>query len=213
MWVRFLAASLRRFFDLLYTRLAWTYDLVAWTSSMGQWRSWQQVALEGLPEGRVLELGHGPGHLLFDLGRLRPSVFGIDTSRQMSRLAARRLRPQEGAAGLARASAGALPFPAAAFDAIVSTFPSEYILDPRTAHEAHRVLRSGGCLVILPTAEITGTAMYDRFARWLYAVTRQSGDVTDAWLEPLRRAGLTVETDRVQLARACVWRIRARRPD
>ncbi|MGH2606725.1 MAG: hypothetical protein ACRDG5_09050, partial [Anaerolineales bacterium] len=59
----------------------------------------------------------------------------------------------------------------------------------------------------------TGTAIYDRFARWLYAITRQSGDVTDAWLDPLRRAGLTVETDRVQLARARVWRIRARRPD
>lgn len=212
LWVRFLAASLRRFFDLLYTRLAWTYDLVAWTSSMGQWRSWQQVALEGLPEGRVLELGHGPGHLLLDLGRVRPSVFGIDPSRQMSRLAARRLRRREEPGLLARASAGALPFRPAAFGAVVSTFPSEYILDPQTAREAHRVLRSGGCLVIVPTAEITGTAIYDRFARWLYAVTRQSGDVTDAWLEPLRRAGFTVETDRVQLARARVWRIRARRP-
>ncbi len=204
--------GLRAFFDLLYTRLAWIYDLVAWTSSMGQWRTWQQVALADLPEGRVLELGHGPGHLLLDLGSLRPSVFGVDSSRQMNRQAARRLRRKGMPARLARASAAALPFPAEAFGAVVSTFPSEYILDPRAASEARRVLGPGGCLVIIPTAEITGTAIYDRFARWLYAVTRQSGDVTDAGLEPLRQAGFTAEADRVQLARARVWRIRARRP-
>lgn len=212
LWSRVLAAGLGTFFHLLYTRLAWTYDLVAWTSSMGQWRAWQQVGLRDLPEGRVLELGHGPGHLLVDLLSLRPSVFGVDPSRQMSRLAARRLRRRRKPARLARASAGALPFPATAFGAVLASFPNEYILDPRTAHEARRVLLPGGCLVIIPSAEITGTAIYDRFARWLYAVTRQSGDVTDAWLEPLRRAGFDVEAEQVQLARACVWRVLARRP-
>lgn len=213
MWLRFLAFSLRVFFDLLYTRMAWAYDLVAWTSSMGQWRSWQQVALDGLPPGRVLELGHGPGYVLLDLGLLGSTAYGVDTSPQMSRLAARRLRRQGRPARLARASAAALPFLGASFDAVVSTFPSEYILNERTAREARRVLRPGGCLVIVPSAEITGSGPQDRFVRWLYSVTRQAEGVTEAWLEPLRRAGFTVEAEQVRLDRADVWKVFACRAD
>jgi ubiquinone/menaquinone biosynthesis C-methylase UbiE len=55
-------------FRLLYHELAWSYDLVSWLASRGLWRRWQQAALAYLPvEGRFLEVGFGPGHLLLDL--------------------------------------------------------------------------------------------------------------------------------------------------
>src|SRR3989337_1455537 len=65
--VRLLTGFLRFFFQHLYTTLAPAYDLIAWTVSMGQWNQWVGTALEPLPAGPLLELGHGTGHLLRDL--------------------------------------------------------------------------------------------------------------------------------------------------
>jgi len=202
---------MRVFFELLYTRLAWTYDLVAWASSMGQWRSWQRTALEDLPAGRVLELGHGPGHLLVDLGRSHASVFGIDRSRQMSRLAQRRLRRAGSVSRIARAAAFGLPFASRSFAAIVSTFPTEYILDPRTVHEVARVLAPGGLMVVIPVVAITGPGLFDRSAGWLNRVTGQSDSAGERWISPWRDGPFDVQVEHVILPRSRVWRIRARR--
>ncbi|MEX0788356.1 MAG: class I SAM-dependent methyltransferase [Anaerolineales bacterium] len=202
---------MRVFFELLYTRLAWTYDFVAWTSSMGQWHSWRRTALEDLPEGRVLELGHGPGHLLVDLQRTRASVYGIDRSRQMSRRAWRRLRVAGSHAGIARASAFELPFARRSFASIVSTFPTEYILDPRTVREVARVLAPGGLMVVIPVAAITGPGIFDRSAGWLNRLTGQSDTAGERWIAPWREGPFDVEVEHIVLPRSRVWRIRARR--
>src|SRR5205085_6405329 len=51
-------------------------------------------------------------------------------------------------------SAQYIPFPDAAFDTVVSTFPSEYIYDPDTIAEVERVLRPGGRLIVIEGANL-----------------------------------------------------------
>ena len=54
---------MRVFFHLLYHPFAFTYDLVAAVVSFGQWKNWGQSILPFIDGTRILELGHGPGHL------------------------------------------------------------------------------------------------------------------------------------------------------
>ena len=87
-------------FGLLYNQLAWTYDLVSWVVSVGQWRSWQRSALPYLPGRPVLEVAHGTGNLLLDLTSLGLAPIGLDLSPAMSRIASRKLKRALGGPGL-----------------------------------------------------------------------------------------------------------------
>ena len=64
---RLLGWFLRFFFHLLYHQFAWTYDWVAAGVSLGRWNEWVRSILPYMQEGRILELGHGPGHLQAEL--------------------------------------------------------------------------------------------------------------------------------------------------
>ncbi len=161
------------FFHLLYGPLARTYDLVAWLASMGQWNAWVATALGELEGPRVLELGHGPGHLQARMAQRGWKAVGVDPSPQMGRLARRRLRQGGLPARLVRARAQALPFRDAAFNEVVATFPTEYILDRRTHDEVIRVLRPGGRIVVVAAARFTGRDPLSRFLEWLYRITGQ----------------------------------------
>ncbi|MFN2146911.1 MAG: class I SAM-dependent methyltransferase [Anaerolineales bacterium] len=207
----FLRTVLAIFFRYLYTTLAWSYDAVAWLSSMGQWRTWQSAAVQAYP-GLVLELGHGPGHLLLDLEKTGNHVIGVDLSSQMTAIANRRRKRGASAVSLVQSRAQQLPFAAESFEAIVATFPTEYILADETIIEIERVLRAGGQLVVIGLKRITGRNVLDRFAGWLYRFTGQSGDVDLAWFEPLARVGLKPELEIVQQPRAEILRLRARKP-
>lgn len=213
-------AFLRFFFYHLYTDLAWAYDLVAWITSAGQWRTWQQAALDTLPNGRLLEIGHGPGHLLKQLSEDRKSVFGLDPSSQMNHLAARRLKIYRQSANLMRARAQALPLPSESFNAIIATFPDEYILLPLTFTEIWRVLCDNGRFVaVLGVAKITGqnsirqplTHFFDRFSDWLYRVTGQSvginPEIFESWIHSLTRRGFNARVEYVRQDRAVVVRL------
>jgi len=143
-----LSRFLRVFFILLYHSFAWTYDLVAWTVSSGRWRDWGKSVIPFIEGTRVLELGHGPGHLqrtMRDLGLL---PFGLDESRQMGLLAKKRLLHRGYTqVNLIRGLGQDLPFSASSFDTIVATFPAGYIFEQRTLLEARRVLKNGGRLI------------------------------------------------------------------
>jgi ubiquinone/menaquinone biosynthesis C-methylase UbiE len=204
---RFLRASLRLFFKHLYTTFAWAYDLVAWTSSIGQWKTWQSVALETLPNDNILELGHGPGHLLLKIAQNNQAGYGVEASAQMGRIAAKRLQKHGYKSHVIQALVQRLPLMSEYFSGVLSTFPSEYIIDPETLSEVWRVLQPGGKFVIVSSARITGRNLPDRLAAWLYRITGQSGELQDGWAEPLERLGFSARLDYVKVQRATVLRV------
>jgi ubiquinone/menaquinone biosynthesis C-methylase UbiE len=212
-----LARPLRIFFHLLYHPFAWAYDLVAWVVSFGRWKDWVRSVTPFLEGTRILELGHGPGHLqriLLDLGLL---PFGLDESPQMSRLARIHLHKSGYTqTRLARGRSQALPYASRSFDTLVSTFPSEYIFDPRTLLEARRMLRNGGRLIVLPVAWITGKNALDRFLSWLFQVTGQAPSdalvvVEKRLAQPFENAGFQVEIRRVEARSSLLLLILARK--
>ena len=207
-----ISSFLRVFFQHLYTTFAWAYDFVAATTSIGQWGAWQRVALDRLPdEGHVLELGHGPGHLL-KLRALQGQIdIGVDSSSQMIRIAARRLRRAGWRAKLVHAQAEALPFASNSFQAVYATFPSEYIVAPRSLASLHRVLDPVGSIIIIPMAQITGTSLMDRLATWLYRVTGQTREFESGWDEFLHRAGFDATLEQIRLPRSLVYRLIAKK--
>lgn len=196
---------MRFFFRLLYNEFAWTYDGVSAFVSMGQWRAWQRTALNFLRGRRVLEIAHGTGNLLLDLSALGFQPVGLDLSPAMGRRAARKFAERGLMLPLLRARVQALPFAEASFPSLLSTFPAEFIVQPAAIAEFYRVLQPDGVLVCVPAAQITGPALSDRFADWLFRVTGQSGG---DWFEPLlaryTEAGFAARLERVRLPRSTV---------
>jgi ubiquinone/menaquinone biosynthesis C-methylase UbiE len=175
--IRKLWASLIRFgFRLLYYELAWTYDWVSWLVSLGEWSRWQQAALPFVQGPSVLEIGHGPGHLLLELQATGQTVFGVDLSPNMGRQARRRLHKKGLPIRLARAKVQSLPFATAVFHTVLSTFPTDYIVDPETLTAIYRVLTANGRLVVVPEGHLTGRGGLHKFIDWLFRITGQRSD-------------------------------------
>ncbi len=211
-YVRTLIQSfLRIFFGLLYTNLAFLYDAVAWLSSMGQWNSWRRTAITNLDHGIILELGHGTGQLMADIQTAGFQVVGIDPSRQMNRMTQKRLSSRGLSAKIVREQAQALPFPRQSISNVISTFPSDYIVDPATLSEAHRVLTKRGKLTMVGIIKITGATLPDRFADWLYRITGQSGSTPIGWDNFLQEHGFDARLEEIDLGRSLVTRIVATR--
>ena len=178
---------MRFFFHLLYHPFAFTYDLVAATVSLNRWKDWGFSIIPFIEGARVLELGHGPGHLQRILRDRKLIAFGLDESAPMGTLARARLQKSGYAnINLTRGLAQDLPFVSSYFDTIVSTFPSEYIFDPRTLAEVRRCLLNGGRLVILPVAWHVGQRMIERFLAWLFHFTGESPRLDEIILEKMR---------------------------
>jgi SAM-dependent methyltransferase len=110
---------------------------------------------------RVLDVGCGTGLLASRLRRELPGteVVGCDFSPGMLRHA----RARTPAAAWVQGDAGCLPFPRAAFDALVSTEAFHWFPDQRSAlAEFRRVLRPGGHLLLAlvnPRFAVTGRLM------------------------------------------------------
>ena len=205
-WTRLLWYASR----LLYAQFAWSYDLVAWLVSGGQWRAWQRVGLAEVPAGRALEIAFGPGHLLRERADAGAPLFGIDRSPQMIRQAARRLRKAERPLRLLRGDVHHLPFASGCLRGVLSTFPAEFIVHPAVHLETRRVLADDGIFIIIPSARITGAGLLDRL---LGSLGRQVAleEPLPGFRRALEAAGFQVDLGWVTLPRSQVMRIVARR--
>lgn len=187
------------FFCALYNQMAWTYDLVAWLVSFGKWQAWGRTALPHLQGQRILELAHGPGHLLVAMHQQGLRPVGLDLSPNMGWLAQRRLQKCGAPVPLVRARAQALPFRAGAFDSAVATFPTEFIMRPDTLRESARVLGDGGRLVVVPGIafnEQNRPSLPSRFLEWLYTFTGQATLPLTAAREAMANAGFALRHTR-----------------
>lgn len=183
-------AILRIFFKLLYHQFAFAYDLVAASVSFNRWKDWVMSVIPFIEGDRILEIGHGPGHLQRVLLSRQRMAIAIDESRQMGYLAKRNT---DGLARLTRGLAQHLPFPSGSFNTIVSTFPADYINDALTLAEVKRCLLNGGRFIVLPVAWPKNP-----FLDWLFKVTGESPSeavelVKSKFKEPLVQAGFETE--------------------
>lgn len=164
-------------FRLLYNELAFSYDIVSKIVSLGAWRCWQRSALKYLPPGAfVLEVAHGTGDLLIDLNAAGYQAVGLDLSPYMGRIAKRKLSSLHVDPHLIRGRAQALSFRQRCFDAVVVTFPTQFIFEKETLREIYRVLTLNGVLVIVPNTTFLGSGIVQQFLEWLYRITGQRVD-------------------------------------
>lgn len=209
--MRLVTSLLRLFFRLLYGPFAWTYDAVAWAVSRGKWTAWGAAVLPLIPGGPVLELAHGPGHLLVRMAQQGLRPVGMDLSPQMGALARRRLRRAGLPPRLVRARAQRLPFRDGTFRAVVATFPTEFILEPATAREAARVLSPGGTVVVVPVAVPGGRGSIARALRLLYRITGQDRFAPEEALPAWQDAGFSLRAEWQQVGPDAVLLIQATR--
>lgn len=139
-------------------RRYWLKDRLA--SLMRTWLQPPALArlVRSLPEGaRVLDVGCGKGEFLHRLAALRPDLglFGADFTAA---------EPLSGYRHVA-ADAGALPFPDASFDLLISKQLLEHLPHPDAfLDEAHRVLKNGGeCYLDCPDARGVSPWMVPNF--------------------------------------------------
>lgn len=213
---QFLERFLKVFFELLYHQLAWSYDIVAWLVSLGQWNRWVEAVIPFLAGDSILEIGHGPGHLQLQAQTENNRVFGVDLSPQMSKICRTRLTKHGLTPRLVLTTGMALPFRSNHFSSVVATFPSEYITSNETLNEVFRVLNRGGRFIILPMAWITGRSLIQKLASWLFAATGQSiepdSPLFHTGIEQVQAAGFSCETQVIDLAGSRVFIIKAYKP-
>jgi len=130
----------------LFAPLGPTYERCATVLSFGQdprWRRFLVSRIDAGRESRVLDVATGTGLVARALvARYGCTVVGVDQSEGMLAEARRR---SKGQVELVEASAEALPFDDASFDALTFTYLLRYVPDPAaTLRELARVVRPGG---------------------------------------------------------------------
>jgi ubiquinone/menaquinone biosynthesis C-methylase UbiE len=198
MTVKLIGTLLKRFFLLLYHQFAWSYDLVSWTVSLGRWKAWVEAVVPFLPGPKILEVGHGPGHLQAALYSRGIWSCGLDESRWMSAIASKR------SSRLVSGLAQKLPFSNEAFSQVVATFPAEFIFEVATLTEIFRVLEPEGNFVLLPIAWITGKRFFERMAAWLFRFTGEAPEKTPDLISkyfsgPLEQAHFQVSSHIIEI--------------
>jgi len=192
-------------FHRLYNELAWTYDAVSWVVSLGDWRGWQRAALPFLRGKTVLEIAHGPGHLLVDVNAAAYQTIGLDLSPAMGRLARKNMRRAGVCIPLTRGMVQALPFAGGQFDNVLSTFPAEFIAEMTTLQEVWRVLRPQGQFIIVPEGHLTGRGPLFWLVELLWRVTLRPRPTAELWqpfIARMEQAGFAVTLHPVALKRS-----------
>lgn len=166
---------------------------------LARWRDELLAPLEGsvleIGAGTGVNLGHYPRRLLRADGTTERLVLTDPDRHMLERL---RGRPEAGTAQVERASADALPYPDASFDAVVSTLVLCSVPDvERTLAEVRRVLRPGGALVFLEhVAAAPGSRrrVWQRRVEPLWSRVASGCHLTRETDRSIEHAGFTFET-------------------
>ncbi|MGB8542631.1 MAG: class I SAM-dependent methyltransferase [Candidatus Acidiferrales bacterium] len=144
-----------------------------------QYQSWRRaVALARIPIGsRVLDVGCGTGRWVRRFARFGFRPTGVDATPGMLIAA----RERDAVAPLVAGEARRLPFPDGAFDCItdvtvVQHIPSEF--QSEALGEMMRVLKPGGCLILMELIRGNGTHIFPRSP--------------DSWIEQATLKGATL---------------------
>jgi SAM-dependent methyltransferase len=130
-------------------------------ASVGWAKQARFLLSHGLPtSGRLLEVGCGPGFITQLLRHLVPEcrITAVDRDAMMVQRAGTLLKSAD-TTELAQASVLALPFAAGSFDAVLVRLVLQHLIDPdRALAEIHRVLRTGGRLLVMDVDDAVDVA-------------------------------------------------------
>ena len=161
------------FLNLLYGRLAFFYNTVAYIVSMGDWYHWVFQIEKFLDlSDKLLEVGIGTGKLIERLDEKNFFIVGIDRSKQMLRII--RSKIQSNKINVCKADNLFLPFRDHSFDKVLATFPSEYAFKNQFLLDVKRVLKSNGELIILMGVVFTQKGIVNNLFRHVYWISGQT---------------------------------------
>lgn len=186
-------------FSRLYNEFAWAYDKVSYLVSRGEWHRWQLAALPRLRGPRILDIGFGTGDLLSEMRNQGYLCYGVELSPSMLKMAKRKGVKVP----LCQARAQDMPFRDGAFDSLVSTFPSSFILDPQAQREMARLLAPGGRLVVVDEGRLLGRDPCSRFLNWAREITSGDGSLVQL-CEVLLGTGLELQVEEERSERSRV---------
>jgi ubiquinone/menaquinone biosynthesis C-methylase UbiE len=122
-------------------------------------------------EGRVLELGSGPGYLSIELAKLGSfEITGLDASQTMTSIAEKNARAAAVEVEFRLGDAAYIPFDDDTFDFIISRHVLHYWKQPtviRIFNEVHRTLKTNGRALIVELRPDASKEAIDKEARKL----------------------------------------------
>jgi len=133
--------------DRAYSAWARVYDVAV--KRLPIWKRWLRETLPHIQGDRILEISTGTGYLMSQYASQAACV-GLDFNPHMVRLTRANLRAAGLVARIVQGDVSALPFPDRSVDCVVNTMAfTGYPDGSRALGEMHRVLRTGGRLVLL----------------------------------------------------------------
>jgi demethylmenaquinone methyltransferase/2-methoxy-6-polyprenyl-1,4-benzoquinol methylase len=141
----------------MFDAIAPRYDLLNRLASFGADQRWRRRAARALGVGagdRVLDVATGTADLALAIARTGASVVGVDPSRHMLAIGARKAAAARADISFVAGDALDLAFPDASFAGAGVAFGIRNVTDrPRALAELARVVRPGGRVVVLELAE------------------------------------------------------------
>ena len=138
-----------------FDKIARTYDRLNRVMTLGLDRRWRRQAVRGL-QGNVLDVACGTGDMCVELLKRGCTVTGIDLSDEMLAIARRKAASanfQFSILNFQLGNAESLPFAEGEFDAVTCAFGvRNFVHLEQGLGEMLRVLKPGGCMVILELA-------------------------------------------------------------